>query len=315
MVGVMPTVPSLVNLDLNLLVTLDALLAEQNVTRAAARLGVSQPAVSASLAKMRRHFNDDLLTRQGNRYELTPLAVHLAGSTTTALASVRRVFDAAPQFDPSTSDREFTLLVSDYAISVLGEELSRRLASEAPGVQVRFEQNTPAAIDNAQETLRAVDGIVMPPGFLHDVPHIDLYEDTWVLMVSADNDTVGHTVSLEQLAGMPWVMTFHRPTAFTPAAQHLRMLGVDPRPSVVSESFLATPFLIAGTNRIAMLQRRLALRLTSFGVRLLEVPFDVVPLAEAFWWHPVHRSDPSHAWLRDLLERAGRSIDVNTSRK
>src|SRR5689334_2449623 len=113
------------NLDLNLLLTLDALLAERSVTRAAERLGVTQPAVSAALARLRRHFGDLLLNRIGNRYELTPLAVQIRGDTTLALATVRRVFEATPDFDPAVAEREFTLVLSDYAVAVMGEELSR----------------------------------------------------------------------------------------------------------------------------------------------------------------------------------------------
>src|SRR5207244_3030001 len=95
----------LVNLDLNLLVTLDVLLRERNVTRTAEHLGTSQPAVSAALARLRRHFGDELLHRMGNRYELTPLAAELSARTAPALAGVRRVFDVSTEFDPTSVDR------------------------------------------------------------------------------------------------------------------------------------------------------------------------------------------------------------------
>ena len=112
------------DLDLNLLVSLDALLPERSVSRAAARLGRSQPSLSESLARLRRHFRDDLLARVGNHYELTPLAAQLAEQTTSALAAVARVFASEPDFDPAIAEREFTVLISDYAITVLGPELA-----------------------------------------------------------------------------------------------------------------------------------------------------------------------------------------------
>ena len=225
-------VTSLVNLDLNLLVTLDALLTERNVTRAAGRLGVSQPAVSAGLARLRRHFGDELLSRVGNHYELSPLAVQLRADTTAALASIRRVFEASPTFDPRETDREFTIVLSDYAAAVMGEELSRTIAALAPGVRLRMELPTPYLVDHVSETLRAVDGFVLPHGFIQDMPNVDLFEDDWVGLAARDNPDVGEDVTLEQLAELPWVLTFHKPTAFTPAQQHLRMLGVEPgRPS------------------------------------------------------------------------------------
>ena len=91
-----------------------ARLKERCVTRATEALELSQPSLSSSLARLRRHFNDELLHRVGNRYELTPLATQLSDRTTAALAGVQRVFDSSPDFDPATSEREFTVVMSDY---------------------------------------------------------------------------------------------------------------------------------------------------------------------------------------------------------
>src|ERR1700748_2692343 len=120
----------LANLDLNLLISLDALLDQRSVTRAAQQLGLSQPALSASLARLRRHFDDELLTRVGNDYRLTPLAVQLRERTTVALSSVERVFTAQPDFDASSSPREFSMLVSDYMVTLIGDTVARLLAQE-----------------------------------------------------------------------------------------------------------------------------------------------------------------------------------------
>ncbi|WP_153342306.1 LysR family transcriptional regulator [Nocardia aurantia] len=290
------------NLDLNLLTTLDALLRERNVTRAAEQLQLSQPAVSAALRRLRRHFHDELLYRTGNRYELTPLAELLREPASTALAGVVRVFEAVPAFDPATATREFTVLVSDYAAMVAADELVQVIGEQAPGVRLRLRQQVAAHVDQAPESLRAVDGMFLPHGFLSGVPSIDVFTDDWVLIVSRDNTDVGDTVTLERLAEMPWVVTYHAPTAFTPAVRQLRLLGIDPDVRVVVESFLPVPFMVAGTPRIALLQRRIADRLaTAAGVRILPCPWDVVHLAEAFWWHPTHHGDPAHQWLRSAL--------------
>lgn len=297
------------NLDLNLLLSLDALLKERNVTRAAERLGLSQPAVSAALARLRRHFDDELLQRTGNRYVLTPLAEQLVDRTDAAMTGVRRVFDAAPDFDPGTARREFTLMVSDYAAAVLGDELATTVAREAPGVRLRLLQHSTYAVDHARETLRTVDGLVLPHGFLADIPSVDLYEDRWVCIVAEDNATVGDNLTLEDLARLPWVFTYHQPTAFTPAAQQMRVLGIEADVHIVVESFLAVPFLVAGTGRVALLQERLARRLAPAArVRVLPCPWEVVPLKEALWWHPSLRGDPAHTWLRGALRRASASV-------
>jgi DNA-binding transcriptional LysR family regulator len=304
----------LTNLDLNLLVTLDSLLRERNLTRTAHNLGVSQPAISAALARLRRHFGDPLLDRVGNRYELTPLAVQLAALTAPALAGVRRVFGATAEFDPATLDREFTVVTSDYAITMLGPFIGRYLADNAPGVRLHLQQTTPERVDGAAETLRAVDGLLIPHGFVADMPYLDLYTDRWVCIVSMDNPHVGAELTLPQLGELGWVVLFNGPTAFAPAARQLRMIGIEPRVEIVVDGFLAMPYLVAGTNRIAMIQERLAHRLAAVaGVRVVPCPFEVVPLTEALWWHPMHRNDPAHGWLRTVFAEAGNALTADAA--
>ena len=297
------------SLDLNLLVALDALLGEASVTRAAQRLRLSQPALSASLAKLRRHFDDELLHRVGNSYQLTPLAVQLRQRTGVALDSVQRVFDSQPGFEPVSAQREFTLLSSDYAMAVVGQPLSRLMHERAPHLRLRLQHHSPTLVDHAAEILRTVDGLLLPHGVISDLPRTDLYHDTWLCLVSADNDQVGERLTMAQLAELPWAMSYHGPTAFTPAGRQLQMLGVEPKVQVVVESFLALPFVVAGTDRVALVQSRLAPRLVAGGgVRVLPCPFDAVPLIEALWWHPMNQLDAAHVWLRKMLVEACRSI-------
>jgi len=304
----------LANLDLNLLIPLDALLRERSVTRAAACLGLSQPSLSSSLARLRRHFSDELLTRVGNTYELTPLAVQLRQRTEAALITVERVFASEPLFDPAASQREYRIVSSDYPMAVLGGQVGRLLAARAPGVRIRYERVTPVVVDGAPDSLRSIDALVLPHGFITEIPHLDLFSDSWMCLVSSDNTEVGDVLTMEQLSRMPWVHTFHSTTAFTAAARQLQVLGIEPRVKAVVESFLALPFLVAGTDRIGLIQANLVPRLTMAGdVRALPCPYDVVPLVEAMWWHPAYTADPEHAWLREIFAEAGRSIDAATA--
>lgn len=299
------------NLDLNLLVTLDALLRVRNVTHAAAELGLSQPAVSAALGRLRRHFKDELLVRAGNRFELTPLATQLVERTPSALAAARRIFAATPDFEPATATREVTLMTSDYAAAVLAPVVSQRISNEAPGVRLRLSHVSTPVIDAAPESLRAVDGVVLPHGYLSGVPHVDLFDDEWVCLVSADNRDVGDRLTTETLAALPWVVLMDRPTAYSPAAQQLRMMGIQPRVEVVVDVFLTMPFLVVGTRRVALVQRRLAQRLRGVeGLRAVPCPDSVRPMCEAFWWHPTYSSDPGHQWLRRILVDAGRRLSI-----
>ncbi|MFJ7215056.1 LysR family transcriptional regulator [Amycolatopsis sp. NPDC098790] len=299
---------NLARLDLNLLVTLDALLDQRSVSRAAEQVGLSQPAVSAQLARLRRHFGDELLARFGNQYRLTPLAVQLRGRVRTAVNGVERVFAAEPDFDPAVSEREFSLVMSDYGVAVLGSDLAATLAREAPHTRVRFIANTPSVVDHATQALTGIDLLVMPHGFVDGLPHADLYRDDWVCLVSAGSDVEELTV--DRLRTMPWVVTYHGPTASTPATRQMRMLGIEPHVQVVTENFLTVPALVAGTDRVALLQRRLADRAPAGLVRALPCPFEVSPLVEAAWWHPMYEHDPEHVYLRELLVRLAGSLST-----
>ncbi|MGK5114261.1 MULTISPECIES: LysR family transcriptional regulator [unclassified Geodermatophilus] len=296
---------NIASLDLNLLVSLDALLQQRSVTRAAAQMGLSQPALSASLARLRRHFGDELLTRAGNEYRLTPLAVQLKELARLALAGVERVFEAQTEFDPASSRREFSLLVSDYVVAILGDAVAGLLAEEAPHTRLRLTANTPAAVERADQVLLSTDLLLLPHGFVTDLSHRDLYRDEWVCVVAAGTRPAEEGLTVEDLQRLPWVATYHGQTASTPAARQMRMLGIEPRVQVITEAFLTVPALVAGSDRIGLLQRRLVEQLPlDLGIRALPCPFEVSPLIEAMWWHPVYDDDAEHAYLRDVVARA-----------
>ena len=302
---------NLAGLDLNLLVSLDALLQQRSVTRAAEQMGLSQPALSASLARLRRHFDDELLSRVGNSYRLTPLAVQLSGLVRAALTGVERVFAAQPQFEPASSSREYALLASDYVVALLGDTVANILAAEAPGTRLRLVANTPAMVERASESLLSHDLMLIPHGFVSDLSHQDLYQDEWVCVVAAGSPVVERGLTVEDLRRLPWVLTYNGQTASTPAARQMRMLGIEPHAQVVTESFLTVPGLVASSDRVALLQRRLVdlLPLNS-GIRALPCPFEVSPMIEAMWWHPVYDEEPEHEWLRNVLSRAAERLLV-----
>ncbi len=293
-------------LDLNLLVSLDALLTERSVTRAAERLHLSQPALSASLARLRTHFGDPILARRGNTYELTPFALRLADHTTLALDAARRVFESQATWEPTESVREFSIYGSDYGFTTIGRVVSELAAKRAPGVHFRFMLHNPVVVEDAANRLRSVDGMVIPHGILTDLPYLDLWRDEWVAIVADDNDAVGDALSEEDLVRLPWVMNYQTRSAFTSAERQVQQLGIEPNVEVVVESFLALPRFIEGTQRLGIIQAALApIAMRSGGVRVVGLPFEPTSLVNALWWHPVHAHDPEHTWMRALFEEAG----------
>lgn len=296
-------------LDLNLLVALDALLRERSVTRAAEKLGLSQPALSASLSRLRIHFDDPILVREGNSYTLSALAVRLADQTAIALESARRVFAAHAEWDASESTREFVIYGADYSFVTIGHRVSALAAERAPGVRFRFSLHNPPFVEDAMHGLRAADGILIPHGPIDGLPYVDLFSDGWVGLVATDNPLVGDAITMEAAAQSPWVFTYQSQAAFTSAGRQLQELGIEPKIDTVVEGFLAMPAFIAGTRRLGLIQARLAPFAAHHpGVRIVELPFEATEIHEALWWHPVHDRDPEHMWMRALFVEAGREI-------
>lgn len=298
---------NLARLDLNLVVALHALLEERNVTHAGQRVGLSQPAMSAALSRLRKHFGDELLVRSGGQYELTALGQVLLDRTGTAYDLLERLFSSQAVFEPAKEEREFTLLASDYAVAVFGSALARIVHREAPGIRLRFTRTPPTVIEETGTLLSAHDGLLMPHGVVGDLPYTDLYEDSWVFLVADDNDEVGEQLTQQDLARLPWV-TYQR-TYDAPAVRQLAMLGVEPRVEVSVDTFQSLPLLVAGTRRIALMQERLARLFAGIApVRIMRPPYDAVPLREALWWHPVHTRDAAHMWLRSTAARVGEGL-------
>lgn len=297
-------------LDLNLLVALDALLTERSVTRAAERLHLSQPALSASLARLRTHFDDPILARRGNSYELTPFALRISEHTATALEAARRVFESQATWSPAQSSREFSIYGSDYGFATIGTVVAR-LASERTGaVRFRFMLHNPVVVEDASNRLRSADAMILPHGFVTDMPYTDLWHDDWHAVVAESNTAVGDELSMSDLATLPFVLTYASRSAFTSAARQIQQLGIEPQIDVVVESFLSMPYFVLGSRRVGLIQGALVPLARSIGgLRIVALPFAATPITNALWWHPVHGNDPEHAWMRALFAEAGRIVE------
>lgn len=291
-------------IDYNLLRPLRALLEERSVTRAAERLQVSQPTMSTALSRLRTHFGDPLLVRRGSSHELTPLAARLIAMLPAALAETERVFQSQAQFDPIGSTRSFVIAAVDYAVARIGPRLTQILHREAPRVQLEFVSAESSLVNGAPESLRAVDGLILPHGYLTGQLHIDLASDRWAGIVDAAAD-IPEVPSAELLLSRPWVHTLSTHNDMTPARRQLQIQGIEVSVIAVTPFFHTVPSLVRGTDRVALLPEALARQLArGFGeVRVVELPFDLDPVRDAFWWHPEREHDVAHAWLRSALQR------------
>lgn len=316
MTAVDPVKPHLANLDLNLLVALRELLRERNVTRAAERIGITQPAASAALSRLRRHFGDDLLLRSKAGYVLTPLARQLAEQVEAVCTAAERLFATSREFDPATTERQFQLLMADYTIAVMGRRLSALMDAEAPVARLSVIPVSHTLVSDLADTVRLLDGVVAPPVRPVRIPGVrrtDLFRDRWVCIVSRQNRKLSTgTPEVDDLQRLGWVVPYHRDpgvASSAPTQRQLSLLGIEPHVSVRVESYQSVPYFVAGTDRVALLQQRLAARVApALDLRIVECPGTPEPIVESLWWHENYADDPAHSWLRHIVERAAQGL-------
>ncbi|RRJ85713.1 LysR family transcriptional regulator [Gulosibacter macacae] len=283
-------------MDYNLLRPLRALLEERSVTRAAERLHLSQPSMSGALAKLRAHYEDELLVRRGNLHELTPLAERLLGVLPTAISEVDHVLRLQSGFEPASSERTFVIAGVDAAIARVAPPLLQLVAAEAPGVRFEFPAVDGRLVASVPDSLRTIDGAVLPHGYASGLARLDLPPESWVCLVDAEAGEKG-------LLDRPWVETIPAREGLPPAAMQLRMRGIELVTVAATPHFFVLPSLLIGTDRVALVPRDLAERVVANidRLRMVATPVELEPIRDAFWWHGDHERDEGHRWLRGAL--------------
>lgn len=298
---------SVSSIDLNLLIALGALLEERNLTRAGEKTSMSQPAMSGALARLRRHFDDELLVRNGRQYQLTPLAERLLPDVRDALRQVERTLEARPEFDPATSTRTFSLVMSDYAVTVLVDPLLRRVQELAPGVGLTVNPIPPDMEENERGLLQH-DLMIAPLGFAFPGESEEIFRDRYVCLIDPGNSRLdGGALSLADFGELPQaVATFGQRDILNQAELALAALGVPRHVQVTTEGWLPLPFVVAGTDLVAVVPGRLARRVAgTAGVTVCEPPFGTIDLIEAVWWHRTRSGDQAVRWLRSIAAEVG----------
>ncbi|MET9084903.1 LysR family transcriptional regulator [Streptomyces sp. NPDC004237] len=295
-------------LDLNLLVVLHALLEERNVTRAGEQVGLSQPATSAALARLRRHFDDLLLERVGTHYELTPVAQALRAELGDTVERLSRLLATQPRFDPASSTRRFTVQCSDSVLTALGPRLVAALHGAAPGTGVDFRPVDPALLRDPLTVLGDVDALIMVRGLLSGLPNRDAYTDRWVCVACADNKVTPDVLTEDDVRAARWVVP-HTPSPMSsPADAHLAALGLQRTSTVTVHSFTALSRLVSGTELLALAHERTLAESAAVPLRRIGLPVPMPPLIQAVWWHPSRQLDPGHRWLLDLITDTAASL-------
>jgi LysR family nod box-dependent transcriptional activator len=292
----------LAGVDLNLLVVLDALISERSVTRAAQRLGVTQPTASAALRRLRAQLHDEFLVRDGQTMRLTPLAESLALSIRELVGQAEAMLIPDARFDAATAEREFTIRATDYATLVLLRPLCRALAAEAPGILVKTRPFN-VAEHSPHLPIDDVDLLIVPDRFTaaSDLPSQALFTDRFVGVAWRDNPLVGDRVSAGELGGLSCI-SFRTEDVPSLVDRRLQELEIHVQPEIYLAGFIVGALFLRGTRHITFLQERLFADLAETAeLRSFAVDFPLPTVTETMAWHPRLANDPGHQWLRSRL--------------
>ena len=291
------------HLDLNLLIALDALLTECSITGAGRRIHLTQSAMSGALGRLREYFHDELLTPVGRKMVRTALGERLAEPVRAILLKIKETINLTPTFDPATSSRTFSLMMSDYVSTVLMPAVLRQAQSVAP--QVRFEVLSNDFSHPLEILERAdIDFVIMPNFYLHKShPSAPLFADNYVCVVWDENPLVGSEISTEQYLALGHIsVQFGRENAPMVDDFLQAKFGDALRIEVLAMNFNSLIQYVVGTQRISIVHRRLAAYYAGrHPIRLVTPQFTLPTLSESIQWHSCFNEDPGSIWLRNLM--------------
>ena len=289
--------------DLNLLVALDALLQERNVTKASKRIHIGQSAASAALARLREYFQDELLVPVGRQLMLTPLAESLIVPVHETLQQAKATLARRPHFDASTATRRFTIYASDYVTTVALAKAVQQIAMLAPHIVLDI--RTPGKDIFEQFDRGDIDLLILPKPYMSRLKHMyqAWFKDEQVCMVWQGNTEIGNSLSKEQYAATSHVVIhFSDERTLMFNEWFLPPFASQRRVEATVDNFSTLPLLIIGTQRIVTMHRRHAEHFAQYlPLRIVQIQFEMPSIVEMLCW-PLHlEHDPAHRWLRGVL--------------
>lgn len=289
-------------LDLNLLVVFEALLEHQSVTRAGAAIGLSQPAMSAALAKVRVLFDDPLFVRAGGGVRPTARAEALSGPVRQVLQAVRSEVLPKARFEAKSTTRTFTLVMPDIGEVAFLPRLLARLGSEAPGANLKTLAMPPAAIERALES-GAAD---LALGLFPDLTKARFYQqrlfrNSFVCVAAAERHGAGTPLTMKRFLEASHAVVSPEGRTHDLFERELKKRGCVRRVRLEIPHFLSLPAIIEGSELLATVPRDVGEAFARRAkLRLLEPPVNVSFDVKQYWHERVHK-DPANLWLRDMV--------------
>jgi len=288
-------------IDFNLLVTLDALLAERSVSRAAQRLNLSQPALSAQLARLREMLGDPLFVPSHRGMTPTPLALGLQAPLAAALAQLRDVVTSARAFDPARD--EFTLHVacSDYVQAALLLDFTLALRRDAPGLRIALRPADSTRLEAQMEKGDVDLAVLTPEGIAESLRSRPLFEERYVFIARRGHPALRRSLDTQRFCELEHVMVSPRGGSFTtPVDEVLDAQGLRRRVVVSASTFHSVLDLVERSDLVALVPARLVEGRPN-RLRVLEPPLPVPGFAIHMAWHNRNHGDAAQRWVRERL--------------
>jgi DNA-binding transcriptional LysR family regulator len=289
-------------LDLNLLVVFNHLLVERNVSRVAERLGISQPAVSNSLAKLRRQFGDELFLRTPKGMEPTPFADQLAESVSYALGMIHSGVNQRTSFDPASATQAFTIGMTDIGEIYFLPTLLERLRREAPGVTLSTVRNTAINLRDELEAGKVDLAIGLLPQLKAGFFQRRLFTQPYVCLMRQGHRLARRKMSLAEFSAAEHLVVISAGTGHGKVDDVLQRSGIQRHVRLTVPHYVGVGHILQGSDLIATVPERLADRLTEpFGLAKTPHPAKLPDVAINVFWHAKFHRAPANRWLRGVV--------------
>lgn len=290
------------DLDLNLLHVFDAVLRERSVTRAGQRVGLSQPAMSNALARLRKLFGDPLFVRTPGGMSPTPCALRLADPVRQALDLLALTLREQAGFDPATSTRIFRFHMSDIGEVVFLPPLLERLKRDAPGARVETAQYPVGGIRESLETGKIDIALGFMPELGGGIAQRRLFRDRYVCLARKEHPVIRRTFTAAQFCAVRHVLIASSGTGHEVVERMLDAQGLSGSIALRVPHFMVVPMILARTDYVCTVPSQLAQAFRTMGsFRMHEVPLAIPTFDVRLLWHERFEQEPGNRWLREQL--------------
>jgi DNA-binding transcriptional LysR family regulator len=292
------------DIDLNLLVVFDSVMRERNITLAARRLGLSQPALSNALSRLRRTLGDPLFVRTGHGMEPTPYAERLAGPIRQARGLIDDALSVRTAFEPAKSNRIFTFYMTDIGEVVMLPSILRYLQKEAPQIGVKVLRIPQFGVHEAMATGEVDLAVGLFPTLQTSFFEQALYRDNFVCIARRDHPSIGSSITEKQFSTIPHILVASTGTGHDVIIEHVMAeQQVKRSVALTVPDFIVLPTIVGQTDLIVTIPARAARSFPNPNIKSLKPPIEFPDIEVKQHWHERFHHDPANKWMRNVIAR------------